>query len=455
MQAYGSESVMRSSVLDVFGLFWLTGQPDDKIPGHLRYDEAKGPVLELAGSFHKLPAAGTVHFANLLDDAPVRILGVAGRRRFTLDGCLGTRLTLLGQSIRDSDEYRPHIIFEGAHFDAAAVPRFSGFQSKINHLITWIGKSGIRVVDADDRSRKSRDLTVRVVPIQNELARTTLGELEISYRYRRCGDGIAQTAIKQNCRLELRFGESKPLEDALKACVALQQLVTIGVDAPVSIATVSLLPDPLISTAGHEGTDSTIKLYAELPGSGLAKASTTIQASTMLFTYDDIGGINGLAAWLSTANELGPVVGLLTSHWYMPEMYVENRFFNAITAAETLHRIREPKSKDNLKLSEKLKHIASRAGVPFAKLVGDVEAWAKLVADARNKRIVHRGLSESGDIDELHWLGESVYVLLVFWLLRQCDVPEISLESIMNRRKCVSIRNRVLPLTRQLPLEKV
>ena len=313
-------------------------------------------------------------------------------------------------------------------------------------MITWIGKSGIGVAAEADESSGIRCLTVRAVPIANMAARTSFGELEVSYAYRLYGDRIAETAVNQNCRVELRFAESKRLEDTLESCVALQQLVTIGVDAPVSISSVSLLPVRTTCAARQEGTDSSdlIRLYAELPGSGLPKGPNTVHASKMLFTFDDIGGMDGVAAWLSTANELGPVVGLLTSHWYMPTLYIENRFFNAITAAETLQRIREPKSKDTLR--DKLRGLACQVGAPFVNLVGDVDSWANIVVKTRNRRIVHRGLHENSAIDEIYWLAESVYFLLVLYLLRHSGVPKTSLEGIRNRPRCAHLSKQLARL---------
>ena len=65
----------------------------------------------------------------------------------------------------------------------------------------------------------------------------------------------------------------------------------------------------------------------------------------MLFNFDDIGGLSGVAGWLKTAERFGPVVGTLLAQWYLPDMHAENRFLNVVIAAEALERIRTGKQK--------------------------------------------------------------------------------------------------------------
>ena len=428
--------------LDLDGLYWLAGTPDRKVRGRLRFDARKGARLDLSGSLHDLRATGTFHFAEYLDRDPVRILGAAGTRLVTLDECTNTELRLSGVT---SEEYRPRLVFDGVHFDRDEVPSFSSLATEIRHLTHWVGKSGISIDSgADGDINRIGKLSATVVPIEGIMTSRSFGELEISYQYTLCGDHIVETQIKQNCTAEVRFAEPKALNEALQVCVALQQIVTIGVDAPVSISSVRLRPARMNRPDRAGIGDDQIRLYAEFPGSDLPKESLSSHVSKMLFTFDDIGGVDGLAAWIEVAKEFEPVVGLLTSHWFMPTLYVENRFFNAITAAETLQRIRC--KKQNIDFLKTLKALASQAGETFSSLVGDAEAWAKRVRQTRINRVVHRGLFESGDSDELYWLAESVYFLVVLSLLRECGVPETAMAGIRNRGRFVALSKRLREL---------
>ena len=56
----------------------------------------------------------------------------------------------------------------------------------------------------------------------------------------------------------------------------------------------------------------------------------------MLFTFDDIGGLDGVAKWLETSSKFRPVIDSLLSDWYLPTTYTDNRLLNSIIAAEAL-----------------------------------------------------------------------------------------------------------------------
>ena len=68
--------------------------------------------------------------------------------------------------------------------------------------------------------------------------------------------------------------------------------------------------------------------------------SKNIHPIQMLFSFNDIGGLQGVAAWLKTSAKFKPVIGSLLSHWYLSTIYADNRFLNIIIAAEALERIR-------------------------------------------------------------------------------------------------------------------
>ena len=111
----------------------------------------------------------------------------------------------------------------------------------------------------------------------------------------------------------------------------------------------------------------------------------------MAFTCDDIGGLDGIRAWLKLANRYSVVIALLVSHWYVPPLYQEQRYFNTIVAAESLIRIR--KQEQNIKsLKKELIDVAGKIETLFAPLVGDLAVWAREVVRTRDNYVVHPGL---------------------------------------------------------------
>ena len=155
----------------------------------------------------------------------------------------------------------------------------------------------------------------------------------------------------------------------------------------------------------------------------------------MAFTFDDIGGLQGIRSWLTLMNRYSAVVALLVSHWYVPQMYQEQRYFNAVVAVETLIRIRKrgiPKRERSFKLREEVHDLARNLDDLFVPLVGDLHEWAGQVVRTRHNFVVHPGLRGKSDGYRLYLLSESIYLLVVLTLLRDCGVAMDSLMNIQN-----------------------
>ena len=148
----------------------------------------------------------------------------------------------------------------------------------------------------------------------------------------------------------------------------------------------------------------------------------------MVFTFDDIGGLAGVARWVEVADRFQIVIGTLMNSWYVPGLSVENRFSNAVIAAEALARIRV--GQQDIKFDRELISLACRAGDSFKCLVGDVEAWSKEIVKTRSNYVVHPGLRGSVDAPGLYWLSESLYFLVILCLLRECGIAENTLTKI-------------------------
>ena len=138
-----------------------------------------------------------------------------------------------------------------------------------------------------------------------------------------------------------------------------------------------------------------------------------------------------LAKWLDVTDKYQLVIDALLSPQYRPPWYTEHRFFDAITATETLARIRRQEEHIN---RHKLRQLAHEAGAEFKTLVGDVDQWTDLVIDARRDNLVHRGLRE-GKHPPLRLYADSLYFLVILCLLRECGVSDDTLANIQKHRR--------------------
>ena len=233
-------------------------------------------------------------------------------------------------------------------------------------------------------------------------------------------------------RINLTFAASHSVEDTVSICSTIQDLVTIGLDAPSAIAKLSLSPSTQLKDSSRR-TSEWIELYAQFTGADTEPDATPPHPAKMLFTFEDIGGLRGVAKWVQIARKYQAVIGALVNHWYVSQLYVDLRFFNAYTAAEALRRIQL--GEQSINMDKELKVLAEQAGSTFAALVGDVDSWIKRVVQVRNNRVVHRGLHESAEGGLLYLLSESIYFLVVLCLLRECNVPADTLTKMQEHQR--------------------
>ena len=414
--------------LNLEGIFWLDTNPDDQVAGRLTFDTINGAHLGLIGSLHRLGEA----FGK--SAGPVRIHGLAEGKKLTLVDCYRSN-TLMQIPGIVREQYRPLHVLSGVQLGENQPLEFDGVRLKLLHLDSWVWKTGTTTdISRDNHSTGIEKIQITCTLLENESFPTDDGELELIFTYDFNPDPFRITTLTQSTLLGVQFSEPCPLLSIFETCTALRNLLTIGVGAPAFATEVSLTrSDSTRDVGGGETSPIPIGLYNQGLGDATQREVKNIHPLEMLFTYDDIGELQGIAAWLETSAKFKPVIGSLLSHWYLPTMYTDNRFLNIIIAAEALERIR--RNRQSVNFSEGLESLADLAGDPFRSLVQDVQPWANEIIRARTNHLVHRGLH--GDMDGLrmHWLAESLYFLVVLCLLRECGVPEKVLSKIQQNQR--------------------
>ena len=422
--------------LNVEGLFWLVDQPDDKVAGRLRFDVANGAELSLIGAFHQLPSSGTHDLTDVFStrDDHVRILGVAGKRLLTLEQCshAGTKMEIPGII---AERYFPRFILSGAHFEDREPLEFSAIHIELRNLENWVWRSGINVeVKRNDAGSGISEIQVNFKPPSKLVLPTEIGDLELEHTYRFRPDPVLKTTIAQGCSIGLRFSAPYALVDAIRIANDLQDLLTVGVHSPSSFRKVTVSHSNLLRKlpSGKE-VPELIGVYAQSRGSNVQLPEKSIHPAQMLFTFDDIGGLDGVANWLKTSTKFAQVVDSLLSHWYLPTFYTDNRLLNTIIAAEALERIR--RQQQDINFSDALHSLIELAGAPFRELVEDVDAWVKEIVQARINNLVHRGLHGNLEGHRMYDLSESLYFLVVLCLLRESGIAEQTLAKMQEHRR--------------------
>ena len=405
--------------LDIEGSFWIEDSPEDSVPGRLTFDPMSGAELELLGDFAK-----TRQNSLSFDDRPAfRIFGVASGKIVTLLDCLesfagGTYPGITKQ------RFSPSTVLTGAHITSGHLLAFDSVSLQFNHLLNWVGKSGIKVNERIYLGSVDDGFQFTYEPLNVETFESETGKLSMAVRPT-SNMSINSIELRETAYLAVEFDEPKALDDIAKISTSLKDLLTIGVHSPGLIIGATLThTDFLREFGGGKQQNVPIEVYSQ---GYVEEKPRDIHRFNMLFDYSAIGGVQGIARWLEMSSTYRSVVNSLLSHIYLPGLYEENRFSNIVIAAEGFAK-KQFSQEGNPSLKANLEKLVIHVGDSFAP-PANMSAWAKEVASFRN-RLLHGDSVEGDDFDRIYWLGHSVYLLVVLSLLKECGVNSSVLNSI-------------------------
>ena len=392
--------------LELEGLFWRPDASDRRMPGRLLFDVTDGARLTIIEPSLTLDGLGMK-----LDDGSVRFVGIAGSEVLTLERCYISGLSTKSNGLIQR-QYRVSIILTGAHFGVGESLDFSGVSVQLTDLVQWVGRSSLSIdLRPKDEPGEAQGVKVRYLSLSPIEADSKDGSIAVKFSGRWQTDFFSKFEVEHKCAIDYRFHRLQPLANIIGICTSLRNLVTICVRAPAAIHDTRLV---------HPDLDRPVSLHMQWIGSGSRREQDIVHRSKMPLTFDDIGGVEGIRSWLELANKYSQLVAMLVSHWYTPPLYQEQRYFNAVVAAEMLVRIRQ---KDNrVNLGAALEDLAQEVWRLFEPLVGDLKRWVREVVQTRDNNVVHPGLRGNKDGHRLYLLSESIYALVVFALLRECGV---------------------------------
>ena len=418
--------------LNLEGIFWCQSDAQDQVAGRLTFNESSGATLDLLGAFSEME--------NIFEDSvePLTIHGAAGGKLLTLVNCLRTHSSLNIPGIF-REEYKPFTILAGCHIAEDQPLAFEAVHITLRHLDEWVGKTGTNVTITPGDSNSIEKVVVTHQPLDKQSIPTEFGSLELRFKSSFKLGTLSSTEISEETFLAAKFNELQPLENIFRICTALRNLVTVAIGAPAVIYETTVRHPSFMNQVGDSSPFPVpIEMYTKWSGVYSADESVTVHPAEMLFTYDDIGGLAGVAKWVDISESYASVIRSLLSHWYIPETYVENRVQSACTAAEQFYRVHSS-VKGRINLRQALEELVLFVGKPFGQLVHDPELWSREVTK-RRQAIVHRG--ELGNYrDQI--LAESVYYLVVLSLLRNCEVPAKALSNVGELSGFIRLKKRL------------
>lgn len=451
------------------GDFWLAGNEGERRAGRVKFDPVRGATLRLIGGFGDLAqqfnASGDI----------VRIHGAVGKRHLTLDNCFSmhTGYETLGST---RQTYYIGRIIAGYLFGADEDLAFDGCSVAFDHLATWVNRSGI----TRPRQLGSPDhFVVEFRQPEDEYVQFGDDELGLASTWSVGGDHITETSINQGTYLKLKYPDARGLNLVLDDVRHIQDLVTLAntaVSVPIEII---LWRDDIEMEYSYRPRPLTF--YAAQLADRVRMDDP--QPARVLFKYQDIGGLPTIARWLEVARQYRIVVASLLSIRYSGGLYAENRFNNVISAAESFHRLRFPDGvksqaefeqlvqalveaapKEHQKwlgkqlqfaneprLWQRLNQMTKHAGAAFTALYEKPGTWVEVVTQSRN-RLVHHDKDQPVEFQpgDLHFLAESVFLLVMLCLLRECDIDDKAFAAIAKSSSVKFLRAKLTELVPRL-----
>lgn len=424
--------------LDVEGVFHSVADPDREIAGRLTFNPVEGGRLRLIGhSFDIMPIGLGISEA-------VRFNGTTTSDSYTLDGCYPTANSYRFDRLPDVVFYVP-LIVSTLLFEKDEPLDFSSIQVSLRHLEPWIMSKRISHAsfssagsDQQDDSLGYSSVSAQHPPVDS--SQLDGGELSLCFAYDILGDEFTSMTLSQRAIVE--FVPTRPLDlhELLEVTGPIQQILTIAADNPAVYTDIRFEHPDLANFREEDPTiDDHAKLFTRMRGTGLGGDTAGVAPDKMLFSYADIGGIDGLVRWIRLAKRYRVVLNPLLGHKYQTASFVGNRLGDATGAADSFYLIRygaEPGAAKSLR--RRLVALAQRAGSTFCRIVGNPEDWATHVKNARTE-IVHAGERDNPRYDDQAYgaFARSVYLVLVLCFLRELEVSE----QVINRAIATRFQN--------------
>jgi ApeA N-terminal domain 1 len=464
------------------GIFWPADQPEQQVAGRLSYKPTEGASLNLIGSFDEPSVALNV-------TGPIRrINGVAGAKDLTLEGCIPNHTNVQEPGIIRQTYYVP-VVLTGAQLSTGESIAFDSVTLQFDQLPFWITRSGftasVDTATPNDFSTTTKFTIASEVP-PRESESTDEIEVELSSFVSWGGDRVTEMHLSRIPSLTLRYHERRTLDDIITDLNGIQDLITLAMDAPAVPTLIQLRrTDITVQVPPDKKIQMPIDAFWLIFAEHVRQAKPT--GNNMFFSFDQIGGVQAIARWVSVSRQFRLVLGLLLSVRYSQRLYEENRFTNVISAAETFHRMRFPNEvmpaaafksykrkianvvrialgsaardwvnkqlqfSNELRLRDRLIEVANYAGQGFADFVGDIELWARIITLLRN-RLTHHDPNQTinREAGDLNYATESIYIMTMLALLRECRVPDDVIDSFQTSRRVTFIRDKLAEMIPRL-----
>lgn len=447
------------------GLWWLPDDPDERVPGVLRYDAEDGLSLSLIGAFedrimsNSAPGVAVVHEGRRTWDV---IHGAAEQREVTLFGCVPTgvkRTESAWAKSPDKQTVTMETAIIGTHVRGEEDAVFSVAEVSVEDLGNWAASSVFEGLLGVSDSKLDGTGSISVKPVDTQSVVVDGTEYQLVHMHtlpffdERKGGTIGRMADKVSIRVAP--ARPFPLSAALTAANLVQDLIALAMHRAAGVIWLRL------EVAGTESALPNGQLlprrWADVLYSPAALGkhdAKAVDQRRVFFTCDSLPFEEVVPRWCKVHGHLQAATNMILGLRYAPARFVENNLLTAVGAAEVLHRnlridekpfpkveftaMREAmlahvpdEHRERFKgairndptLRDRLHGLAARPDQEaIALLVPDVAQWAKRAARARND-LAHEGKTPNHSFEELIAIVEVTTAIVILNVLHELGLP--------------------------------
>ncbi|GAA1867278.1 ApeA N-terminal domain 1-containing protein [Asanoa iriomotensis] len=441
--------------LDQMGMFWLAGFPDDALSGRLIFNPggSEGGIrLSLVGTFNALPVHEVAR--------DLRIVGWVGTKQVTLDDAF-TAGSTFGSGVATSN-FHANRLLVGHQFAAGEALAFQSATFRVSGLRSWVNDRSTSEEWANDRKQGEPIYTITFTPPEVETAHFSRGTVEMILQWQRTTDDQQSLVWRTEPAITITYDDLQPFEVIRKDVGRVQSLISLCLDKSTMLdGLIFTRPDVrAISLAGTDmGVDQPIELRVPLIRYDEPSRRREQHEFRMLLPYSGFGGVNAVARWLDGSRPFQRALDSLMSVRFARQIYAENRYLNVTFASEAFHRICSDSQympeeeflevingcmsgvpdkhrewmhdkiaySNEPPLRKRMRQLASTTKPCTRLLIGDVDAWAFVVAGVRNE-LTHLGRkSRQFSGSDLRRLANSVFLVTGIAMLLETGVPAATL----------------------------
>lgn len=416
------------------GNFWIPGNEEVKIPGTLEFDQESSGKLVLNGAFHEHSNDDPNNF---------RILGLADGKYVCLDDCFQTHWGS-DNLLTFSQQFHVGRILIGKSYDKDEIQEFDRADVRLTNLEYWTSrmKMEIEAVFDEELKRYTEHKVSAPIPENVKVAKSW-GAISIRDNVKWSGDRKIKASLQQEEYLTLEYASPVPLDEITRRVSNLQDLVSIALNRTAAFEEFRLShPDFVFDEESSRRMP--IQFIAPWIAQPAKESTKVLHQQDMLFTFEEIGEMEGIGLWMDTAEKFHSELGRVMNSRYRKGLFVDDKIMHCLAALESFHR--KWSGVKNRSLKDRFLELADLAGDNFSHLVGRVDDWCEKAKNMRNNYAHHFDRKIHDNSSDAYYHGEVAYLLFVFCMLKVTPVHDSVFEHISHNPQFHWIRRELLSI---------